>query len=103
MNTDTRDKLIENAGLIEKFHNLHPAEKDWLFPLLNRSIRTTVEMLELIAQERRSFEEIAGLINCHPQTVSQKINALIEGGMLIDLSAKGAIAPTGRPRKLARR
>ena len=100
MNTDTRDKLIENAGLIEKFHNLHPTEKEWLFPLLNRSIRSTVEMLELIAQERRSF---AGLMDCHPQTFSQKINALIEGGMLIDLSTKGAIAQTGRPRKLARR
>lgn len=56
-----------------------------------------------LAIERLTFEEIGRALNLSPVTVSQKLNALAEGGMAIDLSQSAAYAPTGRPRKLVRR
>lgn len=103
MDERVRNRLIEQALAIEKFRNLHAEEQDWLFPMLNRSIQTTIDILDAIANERKTFEEIAGDLGIHPQTVSQKLNALANGGMALDLSQTAAYAPTGRPRKLARR
>lgn len=41
-------------------------------------------------------------LGLHPHTVSQKLNALAEGGVSVNMTATGAIARTGRPKKLAR-
>lgn len=101
MHTGTKYKLQSAAMSIEKFRNLSLQEQEWLFPMLSKSIQSTLKLLDVISNQRKTFEEIADLMGCNPQTVSQKINALIEAGLAIDLSATGAIAPTGRPRKLA--
>lgn len=50
-----------------------------------------------------TFEEIADICECNPQTASQILNALEQGGMNIQMDKASAYAPTGRPRKLARR
>lgn len=103
MDEAARDRLVEMAEAIEKFRRLHPAEQEWLYPLLNRNVRTALEILAAISGNMKSFEEIADLVGLHPHTVSQKLNALVEGGVSVDMTATGAKARTGRPRKLARR
>lgn len=57
-----------------------------------KSVQSSLQILDLITSEKRSFEEIAYIIGCNNQTVSQKLNALSEGGIAIDLSETGAIA-----------
>lgn len=103
MDERTRNRLCENALAIEKFRCLDPKEKEWLLPLLNRGIHSTIEMLDLIAEEKKTFEEIAQILGLHPHTIAQKLNALAQGGMAIDLTSSAAYAPTGRPRKLAKK
>lgn len=103
MDEATRNRLCENALAIEKFRSLHPSEQEWLLPLLSKSVRNTIDMLDQIADEKRTFEEIALIMGLNPQTVSQKLNALVGGGIAINLSGAAAYAPTGRPRKLVRR
>lgn len=103
MDESVKTRLIEAALAIEKFRNLDPKEQEWLMPLLSRGFRSTLQMLNVISLERKSFEEIALEVGIHPQTAQQKLNALLVGGLAIDLSKTAAYAPTGRPRKLARK
>jgi hypothetical protein len=50
------------------------------------------------------FEEIADEMDMNPNTISQKLNALIDGGYSgITLIESTAFAPIGRCRKLARK
>ena len=98
-----RQRLSENALAIEKFRALTPNEQEWLLPLLTKGILSTLKILDMISGERLTFEEIGEAVGLSPITVSQKLNALAQGGMSIDLSESAAYAPTGRPRKLARR
>ena len=103
MEDGVRTRLIKYAESIDNFRNLHPEEQDWLFPLLSKGFRSTIELLNLISHEAMTFEEIASALGINKQTVSQKLNALVLGGLLIQLTDTSAFAPTGRPRKLARR
>lgn len=103
MDESSRNRLTEQARAIEKFRNLAPNEQEWLLPLLSRGIRTTLELLDCISARHKTFEEIAADMGINIQTVSQKLNALKLGGIDLDLSETAAFAPTGRPRKLARR
>lgn len=103
MDEATRKRLVELALSIEKFRSLPTYEQEWLFPLLSRGIRGTLEMLDTIADEKLTFEEIARELGKSPITVSQRLNALLQGGMALDMTGTAAYAPTGRPRKLARR
>lgn len=103
MDEKVRQRLAENALAIEKFRALAPSEQEWLLPLLTKGILSTLKILDMISGERLTFEEIGEGVGLSPITVSQKLNALAQGGMAIDLSEAAAYAPTGRPRKLARR
>ncbi|MDF0556373.1 HTH domain-containing protein [Kamptonema sp. UHCC 0994] len=103
MHDDQREKICALAKTIYKFQSLEDSEKKWIKPLLSRGIVKTLEMLDLIEGNTLTFEEIADDLQIHPTTVTQRINALIEGGYPISLNGKTAIAATGRPRKLAKR
>ncbi len=103
MDTKLRERLTEHALAIEKFRNLDLQEQEWLRPMLSRGFKSTILLLDEIAEERKTFEEIAIALGINAATVAQKLNALLQGGIAIDLSATAAFAPTGRPRKLARR
>lgn len=103
MNQDTRERLKEQAESIKQFMELEKGEQDWLYPLLSRGIRSTIELLDLISDHRLSYQEIATELGMNAQTVTQKLHALAEGGLPIDLTEKGAFALIGRPRTLARK
>lgn len=103
MDDSVRNRLAIHALSIEDFRNLDEHEQRWLFPLLSKSVRTTIEMLDLISEQKLSFEEIATMLSISHHTVTQKLNALLAGGMTIDMSETTAYCPTGRPRKLARK
>jgi predicted transcriptional regulator len=60
-------------------------------------------MLELIAEKPLTFEEIAEEMDMNRNTISQKLNALIDGGYSgLTLTESTAFAKNGRCRKLAR-
>lgn len=102
MDVKATQRLKERAEAIAGFRELAIEEQEWLFPLLSRGIRNTLEMLDIISDQPLTFEEIAHELDLHPMSVSQKLNALAAGGYPIDLTENSAFAPTGRPRKLAR-
>lgn len=102
MQNAAREKLREKAEAIAKFRELAIEEQEWLFPLLTQGIRNTLELLDLISETPLTYEEIASELGIHPSTVTQKLNALAEGGYPLDLAETTAYAVTGRPRKLAR-
>lgn len=103
MNQVTIKKLKESALAIEKFRALAESEQEWLKPMLGKSTLLALRILDAIAENPLSFEEIASECDCSKQTASQILNALEQGGMTIQLGLIGAFAPTGRARKLARR
>lgn len=105
MNVDTIERLGNVATLIEKFRNLEVEEQEWLLELLTvgKSAVLTLNILDVIAQVPLTFKEIAVECECHPQTVSQILNAVADGGMAITMHRKSAYAPTGRPRKLVQK
>ncbi|MBD2771216.1 hypothetical protein [Iningainema tapete] len=105
MNKLTSEKLKSGALAIEKFRALQEREQEWLYELLSvgKSALLALKILDAISACPLSFEEIADECGCNSQTVSQVLNALIEGGTTIQLDAKCAYAPSGRSRKLARR
>lgn len=103
MDSVAAQRLKEKAEAIAEFRNLTLEEQEWLFPLLARGIKNTLEMLDIISEQPLTFEEIADEMDIHPITVSQKLNALVAGGYPIDLTGNCAFAPTGRPRKLTRK
>lgn len=96
-------KLKERADAIAKFRELTIEEQEWIFPLLSRGIQATIELLDIISEKPLTYEEIADELDIHPTTVTQKLNALAAGGYPLDLTDVSAFAPTGRPRKLARK
>lgn len=105
MNVDTLEKLRNAATLIDKFRNLESKEQEWLLELLSvgKTAVLALSLLDAIAQMPLTFKEIAIECECHPQTVSQVLNALSQGGLAIEMDKKSAYAPTGRPRKLAQK
>ena len=103
MDQTTIRRLKENAAAIERIRNLHPDEQAWLVPCLNRRILTSLNILDAIANNPLTYEQIADICELHPTSVRQILGALSEGGCSISLSEKTAFAPTGRPRTLARR
>jgi len=103
MDDTVRFRLRAKAKAIEKFRELDISEKEGMFPLLNRGVQSCIEIIELIAEKPLTFEEIADEMDMNPNTISQKVNALIDGGYSgITLTESTAFAQTGRCRKLAR-
>lgn len=101
----TADRLKEGALAIEKFRALADSEQEWLLELLKigKSAVLALKILDAISTNPLAFDEIADICECNAQTVSQILNALEQGGMTIQMDKTSAYAPTGRPRKLARR
>jgi response regulator of citrate/malate metabolism len=97
-----RKKLTKLAKAIAKFQELEEEERYWLRPLLNKGIQSTLDILDLIADRPLSFEEIATELGINQNTVTQKLNSLLEGGYPLTLTDQTAFAETGRPRKIAR-
>ncbi len=103
MDDTARLGLRPKAKAIEQFMELEASEKEWLFPRLNPGVQSSIEIIELISEKSLTFEEIADEMGMNPTTISQKLNALIEGGYSgLTLTESTAFAPTGRCRKLAR-
>lgn len=102
MNQKTLDRLKELAPFIKSFRELHPREQEWLIPLLTPSVKTALAILDVIANDSLTYEEIANICELHPHSVTQILNALNEGGCDVSLSETQAFSPTGRHRVLAR-
>jgi predicted ArsR family transcriptional regulator len=103
MDDTARLGLRAKAKAIEEFMELEASEREWIFPLLNRGVQSSIEILELIAEKPLTFEEIADEMDMNPNTITQKLNALIEGGYNgLTLTQTTAFSWTGRYRKLAR-
>jgi predicted ArsR family transcriptional regulator len=82
---------------------LEASEREWMFPLLNRGVPSSIEILELIAEKLLTFDEIADEMDIDPTTITKKLNALIAGGYSgLTLTQTTAFSWTGRHRKLAR-
>lgn len=103
MNTNTIKRLKDAAPSIEKLRHLHPEEQAWLAPMLTRTTKTALLILDAISQSPLTYEEIADTCELHINSVKQILWALNEGGCAIDMDERVAFARTGRPRKLARR
>lgn len=103
MNQVTINYLKKSAPSIERFRQLHPEEQKWMEPLLNHRTKTALNILDAISNTPLSYQEIADICELHINSVKQVLNALQDGGCRIDMSEKSAVAPTGRPRNLARR
>jgi response regulator of citrate/malate metabolism len=103
MEDKVRERLTNYAESYAKFLELEEKEREWLFPLLSRGTKTTIQILELIAEQPMTFDELAAEVGCCATTVTQKLNALSKGGFGLEMTDTTAFAPTGRPRKLVRR
>ncbi|MEG4201736.1 ArsR family transcriptional regulator [Microcoleus sp. Pol12A5] len=103
MDDTARLGLTAKAKAIEQFMELEASEREWIFPLLNRGVQSSIEIIELIAEKPLTFEEIADEMDMSHHTITQKLNALIDGGYSgLTLTASTAFSWTGRHRKLAR-
>lgn len=103
MDDTARWGLRAKAKAIEEFMNLESSERKWIFPLLNRGVQSSIEILELIAEKPFTYNEIADEMDMNPNTITQKLNALIDGGYTgLTLTQTTAFSWTGRHRKLAR-
>jgi predicted transcriptional regulator len=103
MDNTARLGLTAKAKAMEQFMELKASEREWIFPLLNRGVQSSIEIIELITEKPLTFEEIAEEMDMNHNTISQKLNALIDGAYNgITLTESTAFAQTGRCRKLAR-
>lgn len=103
MDDTARLGLRGKAKAIEQFMELEASEREWIFPLLNRGVQSCIEIIELIAEKPLTFEEIAEEMDMNHNTISQKLNALIDGGYSgLTVTESTAFAQTGRCCKLAR-
>jgi predicted transcriptional regulator len=103
MDDTARLGLRAKAKAIELFMELEASEREWIFPLLNRGVQSCIEIIELIAEKPLTFEEIAEEMDMNHNTISQKINALMDGGYSgLTLTESTAFTQTGRCRQLAR-
>jgi predicted transcriptional regulator len=104
MNQDTIEHLKNATPEIIKFRGLAKNEQDWLYPLLQKRIRTALDLLSTIENKPRTYHEIAELTELNENTVKQILYALDEGGLRIQIVDRGkAYCPgTGRKRILKR-
>ena len=102
MNEQTKAYIKECTPSIRKYWELHPKEQEWLYPLLHRSIRSAIAVLEAISDQPRNYSEIAAITELSENTVKQISYALAEGGIGIQIFSEGrAYCPCGgRPRNL---
>lgn len=105
MNELTRNKLKENATRILEFQSLELGVQSLVKPLLNKTFQSTLKLLEVISEygdEGITYQELGEIVGHHPTSVSQKLNALDDGGyplILDDESARIESIHTGRFRR----
>jgi hypothetical protein len=58
MNTNTINRLKSAAPSIEKFRNLKPTEQQWLEPLLTKTAKTALAILDTIESSPLTYEAI---------------------------------------------
>ena len=105
MHQEAIDKLYERGKAIAYFLSLEPEEQEQVWPLLSRGVIVTLKLLDAIAEEPRTYEELAAIVGNHPTTISQKLNVLAEF-IHIEFGENTAYTPSeygGRPRRLAKR
>ncbi len=104
MNETTKEYIRECGPSIQKYWNLHPEDQIWIFPLLNKSIRSAIAVLEAISDQPRTYSEIAKITSLAENTVKQLTYALGEAGIGIQIfSEDRAYCPLGgRKRNLKR-
>lgn len=59
MNEATKAYIKECGSSIRKYWELHPEEQEWLYPMLQKRLRTAITVLEAISDRPRSYSEIA--------------------------------------------
>lgn len=100
MNEDTKKYIKECSPSIQKYWELHPDEQAWLYPLLHRSIRSAIAILEAISDRPRNYEEISEITSLNENTIKQFIYALSEAGIGIQsFSEDRAYCPIGGRRR----
>ena len=102
MNQDTYQKIVALTPMIVEFQNLETYERAWLEPLLTKTVKTAIAILDSLSEREKTYQEVADDLAINWQTAKQIINALSEGGANIQIKAKAAQAATGRLRVLKR-
>ena len=81
MNEDTKTYIKECGPSIRKYWDLHPDEQQWLYPLLQKRLRTAIAVLEAISDRPRTYSEIAKITGLNENTVKHLTYALGEAGI----------------------
>jgi hypothetical protein len=104
MNETTKEYIKECGPSIRKYWELETDEQEWLYPLLQKRLRTAIAVLEAISDRPRSYSEIAKITNLSENTVKQLTYALSDAGIRIQIfSEDRAYCPLGgRKRNLKR-
>ena len=55
MDDTARWELTAKAKAIEQFMELEASEKEWIFPLLNRGVPSSIEIIKSIAEKPLIF------------------------------------------------
>ncbi|MFN9735711.1 MAG: hypothetical protein ACK544_17840 [Microcystis sp.] len=53
MNKTTKEYIKECGSSIRKYWELHPEEQEWLYPMLQKRLRTAITVLEAISDRPR--------------------------------------------------
>ncbi len=65
--------LKAKTKAIKKFVELEAPERGWIFPLLDRGVHSSVEILELIAKKLLKMDEIVEKMDMNSNTITQKL------------------------------
>jgi len=103
MNESTAEKITNMAKSIDYFRRLPEKDKKQLYPLLDRTAKRAIDILEAIENGQRSYQSLANEMSLSVNTVKQIVYALSFGGISIDFSDGKARAIVGRHPKLLRR
>jgi len=99
MNEQTKAYIKECGPSIRKYWELHPEEQKWLYPLLHKSIRSAIAVLEAISDQPRNYSEIAAITELSENTVKQITYALADVGIQVFSEGRAYYPLGGRPRK----
>lgn len=103
MNEDTYRKIQLAVPFLVKYFELEKTEQEWIYPYLDKSIRSTIQILDLIIDSSNTYEGIAEELGVNSNTVVQKINALKDGGFPLEVKPDKAVYAPRRKRNLIRR
>lgn len=104
MNQDTCDKIRDSASFFTKYFELSVQEQQWIYPALNKSFQSTIEIIELIIDSPMTYDVMSETLGVNKNTIIQKINALSEGGFPIEINLeKASYRLLGKPRNLVKR